>query len=142
MIEGLSHLTFVVRDLDRMAEIIVKVLGGREVYSSGDHTFSASREKFFVAGGVWIAIMEGESLQQRSYNHVAFEVTDDQLERARVALKNLGLDVRPPRPRVEGEGQSIYFHDRDNHLFELHTGTLDVRLATYAKSLAMKRGAS
>jgi fosfomycin resistance protein FosX len=133
MIQGLSHLTFICSDLDKMARIIVDVLGGEEVYSSGDNTFSTSREKFFVAGGIWIANMEGESLPSRTYNHVAFKVTDDQLEKARAAAENLGLDIRPPRPRVDGEGQSLYFQDHDNHLFELHTGTLDERLARYAK---------
>jgi hypothetical protein len=34
---------------------------------------------------------------------------------------------------VEGEGQSLYFYDFDNHLFELHTGTLAQRLARYAQ---------
>ena len=58
-------------------------------------------------------------------------VDDEQLEKARVAVSRLGLDVKPPRPRVDGEGQSLYFHDHDNHLFELHTGTLDERLARY-----------
>jgi fosfomycin resistance protein FosX len=133
MIQGLSHLTFIVRDLDKMSEIIVEVLGGEEVYASGDNTFSTSREKFFIAGGLWIAIMEGESLTTRTYNHIAFKVSDAQLENASEAIKRLGLDMRPPRPRVEGEGQSIYFHDHDNHLFELHTGTLDERLARYGK---------
>ena len=133
MISGLSHLTFVVRDLEKMSLIIVEVLGGEEVYSSGDKTFSVSREKFFVAGGLWIAIMEGEPLPTRTYNHVAFKVTEAELERATAAVARLGLDMRPPRPRVDGEGQSLYFHDYDNHLFELHTGTLDQRLASYAR---------
>lgn len=133
MIQGLSHLTFIVRDLDKMALIITEVLGGAEVYSSGDNTFSTSREKFFVAGGIWIAIMEGESLPARTYNHVAFKVDDAQLERARIAAAKLGLDIRPPRPRVDGEGLSLYFHDHDNHLFELQTGTLDERLARYTQ---------
>lgn len=133
MIEGLSHLTFVVRNLEMMSAIIVEVLGGEEVYSSGNETFSSSREKFFVAGGVWIAIMEGEALPSRSYNHVAFKVSDDRLERAAEAIARLGLEMKPPRPRVDGEGQSVYFYDHDNHLFELHTGTLDERLARYAK---------
>jgi fosfomycin resistance protein FosX len=133
MIQGLSHLTFIVRDLDKMADIITEVLGGEEVYSSGDNTFSTSREKFFLTGGIWIAIMEGETLPTRTYNHVAFKVTDEQLEKARIAATKLGLDIRPPRLRVDGEGQSLYFHDHDNHLFELHTGTLDERLARYAK---------
>jgi fosfomycin resistance protein FosX len=131
MIQGLSHLTFIVRDLDKMARIITEVLGGEEVYSSGDKTFSTSPEKFFMVGGIWIATMQGEPLPTRTYNHVAFKVTDEQLDQARLAAERLGLDIRPPRPRVDGEGQSLYFHDHDNHLFELHTGTLDERLARY-----------
>ena len=134
MIQGLSHLTFIVRDLGKMSSIITEVLGGEEVYSSGTKTFSTSREKFFVVGGIWIAIMEGESLPTRTYNHVAFKVDDEQLEKARVVVSRLGLDVKPPRPRVDGEGQSLYFHDYDNHLFELHTGALDERLARYRKA--------
>ena len=134
MISGLSHLTFIVRDLGKMSSIITEVLGGEEVYSSGDNTFSSSREKFFVTGGIWIAIMEGESLPTRTYNHVAFKVTVEQLEKAKVVIARLGLDVKPPRPRVDGEGQSLYFHDYDNHLFELHTGALDERLARYRKA--------
>ncbi len=35
MISGLSHLTLVVRDLDRMEAILVGVLGARRVYDSG-----------------------------------------------------------------------------------------------------------
>ena len=133
MIEGLSHLTFVVRDLDNMALIISEILGGTEVYSSGDNTYSTSREKFFVAGGVWIAIMEGNSLSSRTYNHVAFKVTEEQLDVARAAAEKLGLDIRPPRPRIDGEGQSVYFYDHDNHLFELHTGALNERLIRYGR---------
>ena len=134
LIEGLSHLTFIVHDLEKMSLLITEVLGGEEVYSSGDQTFSTSREKFFMAGGLWIAIMEGESLPGRSYNHVAFKVSDAQLEHARTAIERLGLEMKPPRPRVEGEGQSLYFYDHDNHLFELHSGTLQERLKRYGAS--------
>ena len=133
MIEGLSHLTFIVRDLERMSRLIVDVLGGREVYSSGDRTFSIAREKFFVAGGLWIAIMEGEPLPSRSYNHVAFKVREEDLDALKRRIEALGLDIRESRARVEGEGSSLYFHDWDNHLFELHTGTLDDRLQRYAE---------
>ncbi|MFN7023171.1 MAG: hypothetical protein ACK4QP_01325 [Pseudorhizobium sp.] len=38
------------------------------------------------------------------------------------------------RARVPGEGHSIYFYDYDNHMFELHTGTLQERLARYAEA--------
>jgi fosfomycin resistance protein FosX len=136
VIEGLSHMTFVVRDLDRMTKILTGVLGAREVYASGDETFSVSREKFFQAGALWIAVMEGEALPVRSYNHVAFKIDDADFETYEARIKALGLEVLPPRKRVPGEGRSIYFYDEDNHLFELHTGTLAERLERYAKGKA------
>lgn len=132
-VEGVSHITFVVRDLDKMAQLIVGALGGEEVYSSGDDTFSVSREKFFVLGGQWLAAMEGDPVAERSYNHVAFKVADSDLPTYRAAIEALGLEVKPPRPRVAGEGQSLYFYDFDGHLFELHTGTLEERLKRYGE---------
>ncbi|MER8752201.1 FosX/FosE/FosI family fosfomycin resistance hydrolase [Mesorhizobium sp. M1050] len=135
MIEGLSHMTFIVRDLDRMTEILEGILDAREVYASGAEQFSLSREKFFLIGDIWVAIMEGDPLPERSYNHIAFKIDDADFDRYAERVKALGLDTRPPRPRVEGEGRSIYFYDDDNHMFELHTGTLAERLARYAKGL-------
>lgn len=44
----------------------------------------------------------------------------------------LEVEIKPPRTRVEGEGRSLYFYDFDNHLFELHTGTLLERLSRYS----------
>ncbi len=131
MIEGISHITFVVSDLERMTDFLVGVFDAREVYASGDDTYSISREKFFVIGSTWIAIMEGDPLAQRSYNHVAFKVDDAALDAYEDRIRAQGVDIRPPRPRVEGEGRSLYFHDHDNHLFELHSGTLEQRLARY-----------
>lgn len=141
MVTGLSHLTFVVRNLDRMEDLLTTVLGARKVYDSGERTFSLSRERFFLVGGepgdgnspapIWIAIMEGDALRERTYNHVAFKIDEAAYDACLERIRSLGLDVREGRPRVEGEGQSLYFHDHDNHLFELHTGTLSERLARY-----------
>ena len=132
MIEGLSHITLEVRDLDRMTRILTGILDAQLVYDSGNATFSLSRERFFLVGGIWIAVMEGESLPSRTYNHVAFKIRDDAFDTYQARIEALGLELRPPRPRVEGEGRSLYFYDEDNHLFELHTGTLDERLARYS----------
>jgi fosfomycin resistance protein FosX len=128
-----SHLTFIVHDLEKMTNVIVEVLGGREVYASGTKQHSLSQEIFFDVGGHWIAIMQGDPLPTCTYNHVAFKVSVNQLEKAKSTIEKLGLELRTSRPRVEGEGQSLYFHDYDNHLFELHTGTLEERLAAYKK---------
>jgi catechol 2,3-dioxygenase-like lactoylglutathione lyase family enzyme len=133
VIEGLSHVTFVVRDLDRMTRILTGIFGAREVYASGEETFSMAREKFFQVGDLWIAVMEGEPLPSRTYNHVAFRIEDAEFEAYEARVKALGLEMRPPRARVPGEGRSLYFYDDDNHLFELHTGTLAERLERYAK---------
>jgi fosfomycin resistance protein FosX len=132
-VEGLSHITLIVSDLPRMAKLLVNVLDARELYRSGDDTFSRSREMFFDVGGVWVAIMEGEALPSRTYNHIAFKIPDAEFDAYLARIRAAGVDVMEPRPRVEGEGRSIYFHDFDHHLFELHTGTLSERLARYAK---------
>ena len=77
--------------------------------------------------------MQGESPAERTYRHLAFKVADDALPEFEARLRSIGVDVKAPRPRVEGEANSLYFYDFDNHLFELHTGTLDQRLKRYAK---------
>ena len=136
MIQGLSHVTLIVRDLDRMEQILTAVLDAMKVYDSGDNTFSVSREKFFLVGhdpdAIWIAIMEGESLPTQTYNHIAFKISEADYPTCLERVRALGLGVREGRSRVEGEGLSIYFHDEDNHLFELHTGTLVERLKRYS----------
>ncbi|MFF2389569.1 FosX/FosE/FosI family fosfomycin resistance hydrolase [Agromyces sp. NPDC058104] len=132
---GLSHVTFIVRDLDRMERILTTVLGAVRVYDSGSDTFSLSEERFFLVGegesATWVATMLGDGGLPRSYNHVAFQVERADLPGLRATVAELGLDVRPPRSRVEGEGDSIYFYDDDGHLFELHAGSLRERLAVY-----------
>lgn len=133
MSAGVSHITFVVSDLDRMQEILETVLEARCVYESGAETFSVSEERFFLVGDTWVAVMKGAPLTERSYNHVAFKVEEDEFDARLTRIEHLCLEMRPPRPRVEGEGRSVYFYGPDNHLFELHTGTLDERLARYAQ---------
>jgi catechol 2,3-dioxygenase-like lactoylglutathione lyase family enzyme len=128
-------MTFVVADLDAMEEILVSVLGAKKVYDSGSDTFSLSEERFFELGDarLWVAIMKGEALPARTYNHIAFAVDEAELDDYRARILALGLELREGRSRVEGEGRSLYFYDRDNHLFELHTGTLEQRLTRYAR---------
>ena len=133
---GLSHVTFIVSDLDRMEQVLTTVLGAVRVYDSGSDTFSLSEERFFLIGdgdtATWVAIMQGDTVLPRTYNHVAFQVQREDLPALRETIVQLGLDIRPPRSRVDGEGDSIYFHDHDGHLFELHAGSLRERLTAYS----------
>ena len=75
--------------------------------------------------------MEGDSLPTRTYNHVAFKIPETDFATYEARIRQLGVDFKPPRPRIEGEGISRYFYDFDNHLFEIHTGTLPQRLVNY-----------
>lgn len=133
MIEGLSHITFIVQDLDRASSFLQGVFDAKETYSSGNKTFSHSREKFFLISDMWIALMEGDSLQEQTYNHVAFKIAEEEFEKYEARVRAAGVAFKPPRDRVAGEGRSLYFYDFDNHLFELHTGTLEDRLASYSE---------
>jgi len=131
MIEGISHITFIVHDLEKATVFFREIFDAKDVYSSGDKTYSLSREKFFLVANVWIAVMEGESLPERTYNHIAFKVSEKEFDIYVQRVEKLGLDIREARNRVDGEARSIYFYDYDNHLFEIHTGTLDERLLNY-----------
>ena len=134
MIEGLSHITFVVSDLERTSHFLTEIFDAREVYSSGEEEFSISKEKFLLINGLWIAIMEGDSLTEKTYNHVALKVSEVDFEKYLERVRSMNLETLEGRNRVEGEGKSLYFYDYDNHLFELHTGTLDQRIKSYKEA--------
>ncbi|MDB12835.1 FosX/FosE/FosI family fosfomycin resistance thiol transferase [Listeria monocytogenes] len=131
MISGLSHITLIVKDLNKTTAFLQNIFNAEEIYSSSDKTFSLSKEKFFLIAGLWICIMEGDSLQERTYNHIAFQIQSEEVDEYTERIKALGVEMKPERPRVQGEGRSIYFYDFDNHLFELHAGTLEERLKRY-----------
>jgi fosfomycin resistance protein FosX len=133
MIEGLSHITLIVRDLEWTGHMLEAVLDGKEVYRSGARQFSIAPERFYEIGGLWIAIMWHQIHETRTYDYVAFKIADQDYDLYRRRIVDFRLELKESRPRVKGEGRSLYFHDRDNHLFELHTGALTDRLAAYAR---------
>ena len=132
MISGISHITFIVKNLERSTSFFKNIFNAEEIYSSGENIFSISKEKFFLINNVWLCIMEGEPLAERTYNHITFQINENDVDDYIARIKEAGAEIKPERPRVDGEGRSIYFYDFDNHLFELHTGTLSERLACYS----------
>ncbi|GAX45570.1 Fosfomycin resistance protein FosX [Tolypothrix sp. NIES-4075] len=46
--------------------------------------------------------MEGDSLPEKTYNHVAFKITEDDYELYAARVRSLGVDVKESRNRVEG----------------------------------------
>lgn len=129
----ISHMTFIVRDLDKAVSFFQQIFSAVVVYDSGKETFSLSPERFLLIGDLWIAVMEGEPLPEKTYNHIAFSITDDEFDEYKERLVKAGVEIRESRRRIAGEGRSLYFYDWDNHLFELHTGTLRQRLQSYER---------
>jgi catechol 2,3-dioxygenase-like lactoylglutathione lyase family enzyme len=130
-VEGISHITFIVKDLERTTNLFISVLGAEEVYSSGERGFSLSKKKFFLLAGTWIAIMVGNPLSERTYNHIAFKIPESKFDDYKQRLEKADIEFRQGRSRVPGEGLFLYFYDYDNHLYELHTGSLEERLQAY-----------
>ena len=131
MIEELSHITFIVKDLERTSKLLTNIFDAKEIYESGEKKYSNSKEKYFLIAGLWFAIMEGDSLTEKTYNHVALKISEAEFEKYEERVRSSGVEILEDRNRINGEGRSLYFYDYDNHLFELHTGTLDERLESY-----------
>ena len=132
MISGISHITFIVENLVKATIFFEEIFEAKEVYYSGENYFSVSKEKFFLINNLWIAVMEGNQIE-RSYNHIAFKIDELDYEMYLNRIEKLGLEIKKGRSRDMEEGRSIYFYDYDNHLFELHTGTIENRLLYYNK---------
>jgi catechol 2,3-dioxygenase-like lactoylglutathione lyase family enzyme len=133
MITGLNHITLIVKDLNKSSELLIYLFGAKEIYNSGDDYHSLSKEKFFLVNNIWIALMQGDDSINKTYNHIAFTIAESQFADYLSKIEKLGLEVLDDRKRIKGEGRSIYFYDYDNHLFELHTGSLNERLKEYNK---------
>lgn len=132
MIEGLSHMIFIVKNLEKTKHMLEYLFSAEEVYSSDGKNFSISNEKLFIIGNMWIAIMENKKEElNRTYNHIAFKINKTDYDEYLKKIRLLKLEIKNARFRVDGEGSSIYFYDYDHHLFELHTGTLEERLNVY-----------
>ncbi len=133
MISGISHITLIVKDIEKTAKLFISIFDAEIKYLSGLKTFSISPEIFLLINGVWIALMQGEPLKERTYNHVAFKTDVENFAGYVNKIKAAGVEIKESRSRIKGEADSIYFYDYDNHLFEIHSGTLEQRLNSYSQ---------
>jgi catechol 2,3-dioxygenase-like lactoylglutathione lyase family enzyme len=131
-IGGINHVTIVVRDMARTVRLFVDALDAREIYRSEAREYSKYPETFLRIGEAWLVVMQDpDARRPRSYDHVALSIEAGRADELRARLLAAGAELVPSRPRVDGEAESIYFHDFDDHLFELHTGDLAERLRHY-----------
>ena len=67
MISGINHVTWSVIDIATSFTFYVDVLGLKPI-------MKCSWSAYFLAGDVWIAVIQGEGRTDNRYDHIAFQV--------------------------------------------------------------------
>ena len=135
MIQGVSHVTLAVGDLNRAVAFYTDAL---------DLRLAARWEKgaYLAAGDLWLALaLDSDADPASGATHLAFTVAADDFGEVRDQILASGAkEWRENR----SEGASLYFLDPDGHQLEIHVGTLASRLDALEGSPGVKvyRGAA
>lgn len=121
-IKNINHLAFACEDLERSTHLFQYIFGAELLKTTQE-------ERFLKLADFWIVLIKGKALE-KSYNHYALQIDLKDLPEFEEKIKSLQLTILPGKERAVGENHSLYFYDYDNHLFELHTGDLQITLAT------------
>lgn len=121
MIQGINHITFSVRDLDRALSFYCDVLDLRLVARW-------RRGAYLSAGTLWLSLVlvpDRENCPQDDHSHVAFTIDGANFGTLSERILDSGAAVW----RENGQRLSLYFEDPDGHKLEIHPADFSAQLA-------------
>ncbi|MBM7586468.1 metallothiol transferase [Bacillus pakistanensis] len=126
-VKGFNHLTLNISSLDQSIHFYENILGCKLVHKG-------RMDCYLEWGEAWICLQERVELSPLSHqlgvDHIAFFIEEDEFHKAVQKLRVSQVPiVRGPLKR--GGGWTINFLDPDGIQFELHTATLQKRMADW-----------
>ena len=125
-VSGINHITLATSELDRSVIFYRDVLGCRlrAKWSAG---------AYLEMGEVWLCLSLDPAARVEphpDYTHLALSTAPGAFAEMKDRLTASARIWKDNR----SEGDSVYFLDPDGHKLELHSGTLDSRLAAMRKN--------
>ncbi|MBV8500286.1 MAG: hypothetical protein JO006_01050 [Paucibacter sp.] len=118
----LSHIALVVRDPSRTAALFEALFASKPICRQDA---DGHQETFVRLGDTWFVLVAADKERPLTGDHVAFQVSAEQLRLASERLKQLDHAYQMARSDT-----ALYFIDFDNHVFELDSVGLDSELST------------
>ena len=123
MIQGISHITLAVTDLERAWLFYRDVLGCQPLARW-------RRGAYLLAGELWLCLSldaTASAAPRHDYSHVALSISESAF--ADWCDRLVAAQIPQWQPNTS-EGNSLYILDPDGHKLELHCGSWQSRLAT------------
>ena len=120
MINGLSHITIAVSDIETALSFYSDVLGftGHVRWQSGAYLSNKD---------VWLCLSLDKPKPSKDYSHIAWSVDKSDFIKFSQKIINSGATQWKAN---SSEGDSLYFLDPDGNKLEIHAGNLQQRLLT------------
>lgn len=124
--KGLTHFTIPVTDLKRAKDFYVNLLGFDFVRENKHMVFCKNQDDYFVLTHSEKPVDPNPG--DETSIHTAFYVDPDEYDRAKDYLKAKGVKILLDEERrgdATFTGRSLYFHDPDRNVLELHDSDKD-----------------
>ncbi len=124
--KGLTHFTIPVTDLKRSKDFYVNTLGFDYVRENRHMVFVKNQDDYFVLTHSKKPV--DPNPDEETDIHTAFYVDPEEYDRAKEYLASKGVKILADEERhgdAAFTGRSLYFHDPDRNVIELHDSDKD-----------------